>query len=595
MTWSRIVLVALVAAEAANVAGLAEQRGVQHALAGLVVVGAFAGWRGAHRGELRPGWSPVLPAAVLYAGAIGVTALLSADPAPGQRLLVGTAFDLAWFVVVLVLLSAPGAPGLAAATFVSVLAGLCALTVLQEFVLGNAVTFGGLAKVPLTSDLGSVTARHAGPQVDVNFWGRVLVLGAPLAAGLWAGSERGRRSLWIGCALLLVMGVYLTQSRGALLALTAGAVTWVLLADRRHRRLLLALPVLVAVALAVPGVGSRLATLTDLGASASARPDPSLEGRRSAQQAGLQMFRDHPLLGVGPGRFEEVTPAYQRRVQTSAPGVFAPHDLYLQLAAEGGLVLLAAWLMLLATGTFVALRARVLLRDSSGPDPPLVAGMLGALLAWSTASLFLHLATLRSFLLVIGLAGASDLLARRRRARLPVHRVRTLRPVQVGRTTHGMRRRVRVTASAGATALVLLALGLSSTRSTPQWQASAQAEMVVRQPGAYADQVLGRDAVMLTFARIVAEGDFRQLAAAAADLTGARLQTIDIQVHNEPRSRLLVVLLTGADRDAVARLAPVLLPAVAVYLDQIAPLYRLQPGSTTTPRQLPARRFALWE
>lgn len=419
MTLSRLALVVLVVAETANLDGLGEQRGLPLVLIGLILLaGACALW-GVRRGELRPGWSPVLPALALYTAAIGATAVVAPQPGAGQDMFVGTVVDLVWFAVLLVLLSAPGAPMLAGASFVGTLAALALLAVLQEFLVGNDFTFGGLSQVPLSTDLGSVTARHSGPEQDVNFWGRVLVLGVPLAVGLWAGSAPVRRWCWVGCAVLVSTGVYLTQSRGALLALAVGLVAWPLLAARRYRQLLLGLPVLLAVALAVPGVGSRLATVTQLGPSPLTLPDPSLQGRRDAQRAALQMFWDDPVFGVGPGRFEQVTTAYQRRLPFEVSDVFAPHNLYLQFAAEGGLVLLGAWLALLATGAFVANRARVLLQGAGGPEPPLVAGVLAALVAWSTASIFLHLASLRTFLLVVGVGAAVDLLARRRDARRP--------------------------------------------------------------------------------------------------------------------------------------------------------------------------------
>lgn len=413
MSVARGALVILVAAETANLDGLLELRGVPRALLGLIALGACAAWLGVRRGELRPGASPVLVAAAGYVGAVGLTALLSPDEIPGRAVFAGTAVDLVWFAVLLVLLSAAGAPALAAATCVTVLAVLSLLGLLQEFVVGNDVTFWGLAQVPLATDLGSATARHSGPEVDVNFWGRVLVLGVPLALSLWAAGTRSRRTLWPACAVLVAAGVYLTQSRGALLALAAGVLAWPILAGGRHRRLVLGLPVLLAAALVIPGVGSRLASLTPLQAVVVAQPDPSLEGRRAAQRTAVQIFTDHPLTGVGPGRFETVTSAYQRRLPLPSAEVLAPHNLYLQLAAEGGLVLLAAWVLLVLAAAFVAVRAGLLLGARSGRDAALVPGVLAALLSWSVASVFLHLATLRMFLLVVALGAAVDVLARR--------------------------------------------------------------------------------------------------------------------------------------------------------------------------------------
>src|SRR5438552_6805706 len=83
----------------------------------------------------------------------------------------------------------------------------------------------------------------------------------------------------------------------------------------------------------------------------------SFVGRLNFWRAGLAIFVDHPVVGTGPGTFGIVHAAYQRDVRYYARDA---HSLYVQTAAEQGvvgLVALAVLLGVLATAWISALRA----------------------------------------------------------------------------------------------------------------------------------------------------------------------------------------------------------------------------------------------
>jgi O-antigen ligase len=83
--------------------------------------------------------------------------------------------------------------------------------------------------------------------------------------------------------------------------------------------------------------------------------------RETTLGTGMQMVQDHPLLGVGLGNFREVS----RQVYNDK--FFKPtHNSYLWAAAEGGLVVLAGYIGLLAF-CWYELRAidRLVVRDPS--------------------------------------------------------------------------------------------------------------------------------------------------------------------------------------------------------------------------------------
>jgi O-antigen ligase len=154
----------------------------------------------------------------------------------------------------------------------------------------------------------------------------------------------------------------LTGSRGGLLAAFVVTCSWALLLGGRYRRALWLAPVVIALALVIPGVGSRLATLSPLTGDGGVVPtEASLEGRIAAQRVAVEMTVDHPALGVGPGNFIAIEPEYLRSLGLDAIGL-APHNLYLEASAEGGLLGLAALVLLLGTAIVLAYRARVVAR-----------------------------------------------------------------------------------------------------------------------------------------------------------------------------------------------------------------------------------------
>ena len=361
----------------------------------------------------RLAWSPVLLGLGVLLAGFAVSLVGAADPALSQSVLAERARDLVYVVVVYALLLTTDSVRTAVRSVVLVLAGLAALTVVHEFVLGNAGDLFGLSQVPLVQQSGAATARHAGTSSDVNFWGRLLILFTPLALSLAAGATRRLPGLvWAGCGVSLLAGVYLTQSRGGFLALFVAVVVWLVLAGGWYRRSLLAVPVAVAVFLPFTAVGRRLETLVAAGGAA----DPSVAERRRLQAAALRMFVDAPVTGHGIGSYPAIFPAYDRLADSYRPVeiVVAAHNLYLEQAADGGILLFVAWTVFIGTVLFAAVRALLLTRRAGEAGTAwLAVGMLAGLLGWLGASLFLHLSDFRALLLVAALAAALDVQARR--------------------------------------------------------------------------------------------------------------------------------------------------------------------------------------
>ncbi len=138
---------------------------------------------------------------------------------------------------------------------------------------------------------------------DPNDLGLYFVSVLPMAFYL---SKRGgllglAKLFWLAGAALLLYGVYLTNSRGALLAVALMAGVWLWL-----RRGLVIAALFGGIGLAaMMALPSRL---QELDAS-----EESAAGRVDAWYEGLQMFQEQPVFGVGAGNFTE--PSLSDRAQ----------------------------------------------------------------------------------------------------------------------------------------------------------------------------------------------------------------------------------------------------------------------------------------
>ena len=241
--------------------------------------------------------------------------------------------------------------------------------------------------------------RLAGPIGEPNFFALVL-LGLLPYAGYLATSTTTRvaRAGWIAAGALVAIGVVLTYSRGAIIAVV---LTTVVLALTRviHRRSLIVVAAVAAVALAlVPSYLDRLSEVRNVlhlggGTSSGQVADTATKGRFSEMSAGLAVFRDHPVLGVGPGQF----PAYyQEYAGISGDGIHAgdgdrqAHNLVVGIAAETGVLGLLTFFGLVVTVL------RRLLRLRHQPEHrALAVSAITSLALLLSSSMFLHLAYMR--------------------------------------------------------------------------------------------------------------------------------------------------------------------------------------------------------
>jgi O-antigen ligase len=131
------------------------------------------------------------------------------------------------------------------------------------------------------------------------------------------------------------------------------------------------------------------------------------------------MFASRPLRGVGAGNYTVRFDEYADRVPSAARDYAMddaeryPHNLFLELGAEGGVVLLGVFVALAAYVLNLLVRARRRFREA-GDEPlaALAAAVALGVTGYLASSLFLHGAFQRYLWLLVGLAAALHVLAR---------------------------------------------------------------------------------------------------------------------------------------------------------------------------------------
>ena len=163
--------------------------------------------------------------------------------------------------------------------------------------------------------------QYVGIFNDPNDLGLLFVMCLPMV--IYLGTRGGmlglRRLLWFGIAGMLLYGIYLTNSRGAMLAtaVLVAAYFW-------YRRGAFIAGIFGAACLGVMlMLPSRLQEL-DAG-------EESAAGRVDAWYQGIQMFLEQPILGVGAGNFTENNP-------------LTAHNSFVLVLAETGYIGFTVWL-----------------------------------------------------------------------------------------------------------------------------------------------------------------------------------------------------------------------------------------------------------
>jgi len=156
--------------------------------------------------------------------------------------------------------------------------------------------------------------------------GCFLIITLP-AVGAWAFGKRGAvRGVGLGAVALGVSGLIATRSVSSMAALACAFA----LAGLRGR----VAPRLVALTAGILGLAIvAVAAVRPDAVFAPTREDSPWRLRAGNVRVALEMTRDHPLVGVGPGGFAEAFPSYRREGDNESRHA---HNLPAELLAEWG-------------------------------------------------------------------------------------------------------------------------------------------------------------------------------------------------------------------------------------------------------------------
>jgi len=259
--------------------------------------------------------------------------------------------------------------------------------------------------------------RAEGPMEEPNRFAQTMLVLLPLGCfTFWRERRRWRRLGAIVATSLILCGVLLSYSRGALITL---ALLLVLATCLRYIRLyqILAgvLALFLIITVAAPGFFSRLDSIRGVeglySEEAEVSPDGAVRGRMTEMLAALKVFVDHPILGVGPGQY---MPFYSMQYHLDLENAFRylprarrAHSLYLELAAEVGIIGLATFMfaVCLVIVRLWDIRRRAMYVRSDLAN--MATALILSFIAYLGTAMFLHLAYQRYYWLLLAIGGSA--------------------------------------------------------------------------------------------------------------------------------------------------------------------------------------------
>jgi O-antigen ligase len=212
---------------------------------------------------------------------------------------------------------------------------------------------------------------------DVMGMATTVSLGLVCAVGIALGPAPVRqRAVAAGCALMLLAPLALSFSRGAWIATAVTCTVQLVLAGLR-RALKVAAAVTAAGVILLGGFGigtallqQRIGSITQVADA----PDQSVVDRYTLWASATDIWRQHPLTGVGLKGFPEHRDGHATLALSSASDIngagvtyqrqplLSPHNMYLLVLSEQGVIgllgLAGSWLALLVCGVRRLLRVR---------------------------------------------------------------------------------------------------------------------------------------------------------------------------------------------------------------------------------------------
>ncbi len=300
-------------------------------------------------------------------------------------------------------------------------AGACmgALVAYQQFTESYDSNFLGFAQVD--SGLGfnaggpARQRRLGGPLGMPNRFAQIMAVLVPVALYQFRSARTRRTAILSLAALILILtGCALTFSRGAAVGLAFLFMLMIGLGQVRIRHVAIIAAAIGCVALLVPQYSARVTSILNVASLATKTGSPGMDaadgstrGRITEMVAAVIIFTDHPIVGVGPKMYAQHYIDYARVAGGKVrAGTRQAHNLFLDIAAEHGVLGLAAFIMAVAVTIRELIRARQRWLHSRPDLANLCMGLALALVAHLATGMFLHASYIRYFWFLMAVAAA---------------------------------------------------------------------------------------------------------------------------------------------------------------------------------------------
>ncbi len=285
---------------------------------------------------------------------------------------------------------------------------------------------------------------------DRQLFGGFLALVLPVLMGVAAGTRNGRWKLGAQISCILVAGALIcTQCRSAWIGLSVAVLVfialgmgfvWKVSGFLRKKHELLVTPILALIVLGIFIGFTRMGgpTIQRLTTLSAIRQDESVKDRVGLWRVAVDVIRANPFVGHGIGTYTLVqadyNPASRSRevIRQMGPTLSeSPHNTYLQIAAESGLVGLSLYLAILVLFCYRALIA--LPRMEKGLRQYTLIGCISAVVGQSVDAIanpaWTYPECTAFFWLVLGVGMAAAGLAQELRSEVPARVEATDAPV----------------------------------------------------------------------------------------------------------------------------------------------------------------------
>jgi len=302
------------------------------------------------------------------------------------------------------------------------------LSVFQYFTGTFTTDYGGFAQAEFMNIVGaSNNYRLSGPVGDPNFYAQIMLVLVPMALERMLHEQKLALKIIAGwAAIVSFLTVVFTFSRGGFLGLAVALMILAFLNPPRPIDMVFAISLGIGLLFFVPQTYfDRVLSLNSLipgqnSQGINIRDDNSFQGRASQVLTAWSMIKQYPLLGVGlnnfSSRYQEFTKEIGLAPSASARSL---HNLYLEVAAETGILGFSAFSMIIWLAVKSILNSRKIFLETLQEEyANLTVGLAAGFGGYLIAAFFIHSAYPRQFYLLIGIVFALPRIAEQVRAEL---------------------------------------------------------------------------------------------------------------------------------------------------------------------------------